>query len=92
MIILFESLSCRGEPAAAGARALLAPLALIQVLLVVAALGDLTRPGRRVRDGSRVIWAVVILFANLIGPIIYWPTLEDVFLRLVGRDASGRAA
>ena len=51
---------------------LLVPLALIQIGLVVAALWDLTRPGRRVRGGSRAVWAVVILLVSTIGPIVYF--------------------
>jgi ABC-2 type transport system ATP-binding protein len=52
--------------------ALLLPLAIIQIGLIVAALWDLTRPGRQVRGGSRLVWALVILFVNTIGPILYF--------------------
>ena len=51
---------------------LLVPLAIIELGLLVFALWDLTRPGRRVRGGSRLVWALVILFVNFIGPIIYF--------------------
>ena len=57
--------------------AVLVPLFLIQLGLVVWGLYDLTRPGRRVRGDSRVIWALVIIFIGIIGPTIYF---------LVGRD------
>jgi ABC-2 type transport system ATP-binding protein len=50
---------------------LLIPLAAIELGLVVWALWDLSRPGRRVRGGSRVIWALIILFVSTIGPILY---------------------
>jgi len=36
------------------------------------ALWDLTRPGRRVRGDSRLIWALVIVLANFVGPIVYF--------------------
>jgi ABC-2 type transport system ATP-binding protein len=51
---------------------LLVPLAVIELGLMVFALWDLTRPGRQVRGGSRLVWALVILFVNFIGPIIYF--------------------
>jgi ABC-2 type transport system ATP-binding protein len=50
---------------------LLIPLIAIELGLVVWALWDLSRPGRRVRGGSRVIWALIILFVSTIGPILY---------------------
>jgi ABC-2 type transport system ATP-binding protein len=61
---------------------LVAPLVLIQATLVIAALWDLTRPGRRVRGGSRVAWALVILLVSTIGPILYF---------IVGREESTTA-
>ena len=48
------------------------PLILIQLGLVVWGLYDLTRPGRRVKGDSRVIWALVIIFINIIGPVVYF--------------------
>lgn len=54
---------------------LLIPIILIQFGLMVAALVDLVkRPKTR---GPKWIWFVVIVFINLIGPIIYF---------VVGRD------
>jgi ABC-2 type transport system ATP-binding protein len=61
---------------------LLVPLAIVQIGLVVAALWDLTRPGRRVRGGSRVVWALVILLVGTIGPIVYF---------VVGREEAASA-
>jgi hypothetical protein len=57
--------------------AVLVPLILIQLGLVIWGLYDLTRPGRRVRGDTKVIWALVIIFIGIIGPTIYF---------LVGRD------
>jgi ABC-2 type transport system ATP-binding protein len=59
--------------------ALLVPLILVELGLVIAALWDLTRPGRQVRGDSRALWALVILLASAIGPILYF---------LVGRQES----
>jgi ABC-2 type transport system ATP-binding protein len=51
--------------------AVLIPLAILQIGLIVWALWDLTRPGRRVRGDSKILWALVILLVNLVGPILY---------------------
>jgi hypothetical protein len=51
--------------------ALLAPIVLIQLGLMVVALLDLERPERRVRGGSKLAWVLVIVFVNVIGPILY---------------------
>ena len=40
--------------------------------LLIAALYDLTRPGRRVRGDNKVIWALIIIFVSMIGPILYF--------------------
>lgn len=52
--------------------ALLIPVLLIQLTLLVAALYDLTRPGRRVKGDSKVVWALIIIFVQLLGPILYF--------------------
>lgn len=52
--------------------ALLAPIVLLQLGLMIAALIDLERDERRVRGGSKLVWAVVIVFLNVIGPIVYF--------------------
>ena len=54
---------------------LLIPILIIQVALVVYALVDLLR--RPTTRGPKWLWVMVILFFNLIGPIIYL---------VVGRD------
>jgi hypothetical protein len=52
--------------------ALLIPIVLIQLGLMIAALIDLERDERRVRGGSKFVWAIVIVFVNVIGPILYF--------------------
>ena len=52
--------------------ALIIPLLAIQLGLLIAALYDLTRPGRRVKGDSKVIWALIIIFVSMIGPILYF--------------------
>jgi hypothetical protein len=51
---------------------LLAPVILIQLGLMVVALIDLERAERRVRGGNKLVWVLVIVFVNIIGPIIYF--------------------
>ncbi len=48
------------------------PLVLIQIGLMIWGLYDLTRPERSVRGNSKVLWALVIIFINLIGPVVYF--------------------
>lgn len=50
---------------------LLAPIVVLQIALMIWGLYDLTRPGRRVKGDSKVIWALVIIFINIVGPILY---------------------
>jgi hypothetical protein len=52
--------------------AVLLPLIILQVVLLVAALYDLTRPNRRVRGDSKVMWALIIILVTTIGPILYF--------------------
>ena len=47
----------------------LIPIALLQVGLIVVALMDLVRRERT--RGPKWLWAVIIVFVNLIGPILY---------------------
>jgi ABC-2 type transport system ATP-binding protein len=56
---------------------LIIPLVIVQVGLMVLAIIDLLRDDRRVRGGSKGVWAVVIVFVSLLGPILYF---------LVGRE------
>jgi hypothetical protein len=48
----------------------LLPILLIQIGLVIAALLDLVK--REKTRGPKWLWLIVILFVNLIGPIIYF--------------------
>lgn len=52
--------------------ALLVPIIVIQIGLMIAALIDLERDERRVRGGNKLVWALVIVFVNLLGPIVYF--------------------
>jgi hypothetical protein len=52
--------------------ALLVPIVAIQIGLMIAALVDLERSERRVRGGSKIVWALVIVLVNIIGPILYF--------------------
>jgi hypothetical protein len=52
--------------------ALLAPIILIQLGLMIAALYDLEKEERRVRGGSKLVWVLIVVFVNLIGPILYF--------------------
>ena len=56
---------------------LLLPILIIQIGLIVLALRDLLRPERRVRGDSKLMWGVIIVVINIIGPILYF---------LVGRE------
>ena len=56
---------------------LLSPLILIQLGLMVVALIDLERSERRVRGGNKLVWALVIVFVNIIGPIVYFVAGRD---------------
>jgi Phospholipase_D-nuclease N-terminal len=52
--------------------ALLAPIVVIQLGLMIAALFDLGHDERRVRGGNKLVWALVIVFVNVLGPIVYF--------------------
>ncbi|MEA2548842.1 MAG: hypothetical protein QOE42_1440 [Chloroflexota bacterium] len=51
--------------------ALLAPIVVIQLGLMIVALHDLESDERHVRGGSKLVWVLVIVFVNVVGPIIY---------------------
>jgi phospholipase D-like protein len=57
--------------------ALLAPIIVIQVGLMIAALVDLERDERHVKGGSKIVWALVIILVNVIGPILYFVAGRD---------------
>jgi hypothetical protein len=48
---------------------LLIPIILVEIVLVAIALVDLIRRERT--RGPKWVWVLVILFINLIGPIVY---------------------
>lgn len=50
---------------------LLAPLALIDLIMIVYSIVDLYNPERRVRGGNKLIWLVVILLVSTFGWLIY---------------------
>jgi hypothetical protein len=50
---------------------LILPLLALQLILIGVSLWDLTRAERRVKGGNKWIWAVVIVFGQLIGPLVY---------------------
>ncbi len=52
--------------------ALLVPIIVIQLGLMIAALYDLEREERRVRVGNKLVWVLIIVFINILGPIIYF--------------------
>ncbi len=49
----------------------LLPVIVIQVILAVIALVDLLR-NRTYRFGNQFFWIIVVLFVQLIGPILYF--------------------
>ena len=51
---------------------LLAPVIVIQLGLMIVALIDLERDERRVRGDNKLVWALIIIFVNIIGPILYF--------------------
>ncbi|MDO8715411.1 MAG: PLD nuclease N-terminal domain-containing protein [Dehalococcoidales bacterium] len=48
----------------------LIPVALIQLTLLIIALMDLVKR-KYVRGGNKIVWALVIVFISMIGPIVY---------------------
>ena len=48
----------------------LIPLFVLEIALMVIALVDLVKR-ERVRGSNKVVWALVIIFISIIGPIVY---------------------
>lgn len=48
----------------------LIPLLLIQLVLLIIALADLIKR-EKVRGGNKIVWGLVIVLVNVIGPILY---------------------
>ena len=51
--------------------ALVIPVIQLQLGLLIAAIVDLLRDDRAVRGGNKGLWAVVIVFGQLLGPLAY---------------------
>ncbi len=50
---------------------LIVPLVLLELGLIIYAVYDLLKQDRHVRGGSKAMWAIIILFLNGIGPLVY---------------------
>ncbi|AND41053.1 MULTISPECIES: PLD nuclease N-terminal domain-containing protein [Cytobacillus] len=50
--------------------AILAPIVIIQLILIAIAIIDLVKIEKA--NGPKWVWALIILFINLLGPIIYF--------------------
>lgn len=51
---------------------ILLPLIVLNLILLIVSFRDLiSRPASRVRGGNKVVWGLVIVLVNTIGPIIY---------------------
>ncbi|MGE7092384.1 PLDc N-terminal domain-containing protein [Lysinibacillus sp. NPDC048646] len=50
--------------------AVIAPLIVVQFILVVVALFDLRKI--HATNGPKILWVFIILFVNLLGPIAYF--------------------
>lgn len=50
--------------------ALIAPLIILQLILIIVSLIDLGRIHKT--NGPKILWVFVILFVNLVGPILYF--------------------
>lgn len=48
----------------------LIPLIVLELALLIFALVDLVKR-EKVRGGNKVVWAIIIVIINIIGPIIY---------------------
>ena len=49
----------------------LLPLLALQLILMGVALRDLLQQDRRVKGGDKRVWALVIVFGQLLGPLLY---------------------
>lgn len=50
---------------------LVLPLVVVQLGLMVFALRDLLRPDREVLGGNKLVWGLVIVLGEMIGPVVY---------------------
>lgn len=51
---------------------ILLPLVFIQLLLIIVALRDILGPERLVKGGNKWLWGMIIVFGELLGPLIYF--------------------
>lgn len=51
---------------------LIAPIILLQLILVVIALVSLARAETETIRGSKLLWVIIILFGSIIGSIVYF--------------------
>jgi len=49
---------------------ILAPIFIIQLILIIVAIIDLVKVEKT--NGPKWMWALIILFINIIGPILYF--------------------
>lgn len=49
---------------------LIAPLIVVQLILMIVALVDLVKI--HATNGPKWLWAIIIIFVNMIGPILYF--------------------
>jgi Phospholipase_D-nuclease N-terminal len=49
----------------------LIPIVVLQLVLIVIALRDLLRPDRRVVGDNKVVWGLVIVVFQFVGPLVY---------------------
>lgn len=50
----------------------LIPIIVLQLVLMAVGLYDLTSPERRVKGGSKLVWGLVIVFGQMLGPLVYF--------------------
>jgi hypothetical protein len=51
---------------------LLIPLILLEFALMAVGLFDLTRADRVVKGGNKLVWGLVIVFVQFLGPLVYF--------------------
>src|ERR1035437_4135258 len=70
----------------------LLPILILQVGLMLYALYDLFQEDRRVRGDSKIMWALIIAFVNLLGPLLYFFVGRDDSRGVETGDEAGAAA
>ena len=62
----------RGMPDLGPILPVLIPLIVIQLALLILAIYDLFQEDRRVRWFAKPVWACIIVFVNIVGPLAYF--------------------